>query len=106
MEILITALLFLVMPVCVCCYAADRDGKNVWIVMAAAFFFSWLGGIVAWYLCQGTTPEERIANEDAELERQREEAALRAMGKLPARPGERLSEARKRELEGLLGGKR
>ena len=106
MNLLIYVCVFTFAPVAVCCYAADRDGKNVWVVLICSVLFSWLGGILSWYLLKGMTPAERVANDDAALERQREEAALRALGKLPVQPGEMLSDARKRDLEKLLGGKR
>lgn len=106
MELLIFAGLMWVAPIVVFCYLSDRDGKNTGVVFVAAFLFSWVGGIVAYAVLKGEKPQDKWKREDEDLEKQREEAALRALGKLPARKGEAMSEARKRELEGLLGGKR
>ena len=75
-------------------------------VFVMTLIFGWLGGILSYFLCTGESIEDKIAKEDAELERRREEAMLKALGKHPEQKNSPMSAAKKEKLEGLLGGKR
>lgn len=109
MEVVIILLLGWVLPILVCSWLADRQGKDMIKVFACSFFLGWIGGILALLLLPGGEPNDPLLKqwekEDAELERQRNEAALRAMGKLPQQQSQ-LTPERRRELEKLIGGKR
>ncbi len=107
MTVLIIFLVNWAMPAVLFSYLADRDGKRVWVVLLATLLFGWLGALLSWWLQSGESPASRTAAHDAELERQREAAALRALGKVPSpHGGEEMTRERREKLESLLGGRR
>lgn len=109
MEIALIVSLAWIAPILVCSWLADRQGKDMIKVFACSFFLGWIGGILALLLLPGGEPHdpqaEKWAREDAELEKQRNEAALRAMGKSPSEQS-KFTPERRRELEKLIGGKK
>jgi hypothetical protein len=109
MEIVILIFLAWIAPILICSWLADRQGKDMIKVFACSLFLGWIGGILALLLLPGGDPHDPLvdkwAREDAELEKQRNEAALRAMGKLPAQQSQ-LTPERRSELEKLIGGKK
>lgn len=106
MGLLIFILIFWALPLALFCYLAEKEGKSVMTVFVMTLIFGWLGGILSYFLCTGESIEDKIAKEDAELERRREEAMLKALGKHPEQKNSPMSAAKKEKLERLLGGKR
>lgn len=109
MEIYLLIFFAWILPILVCPWLADKQGKDLIKVFACSFFLGWIGGILSLLLLPGGEPhnplKEKWAREDEELERQRREAALRAMGKDPSQQSS-FSPEKRRELESLLGGKK
>lgn len=107
-------MLFWVLPIFVCSWLADRQGKDLTKVFVCALLLGWVGGILALVLLEGGERqgglEAQWEAEEEELERQRKAAALRAMGKDPElealKRTSSFSAAKRKELEGLLGGKK
>ena len=107
MEVVVYAALFWVAPILVCCKASEAKGQDVMVTFCASFIFSWIGGLLAVALQKESDPQERLSKferEQHDLEQQRVEAEMKALGKLPESKGS-LSRERKKELEKLLGGK-
>ena len=106
-EIALIGIVFWVVPLVVFCYLAGEAGKDVRIVFLCAFVFGLVGGLLAYFLLPPKEGFERTPSprsweaKEAELERQRQEAELRALGKVPDQ-GRMISKERRAELEKLL----
>ena len=101
MDLLLFAFFLWILPIIVCCYISNEQGKSVEKTFLLAALFSWLGGVLAIVMLE--KEDSKAAAQEADLQRQRDEANLRALGQLPRAPGE-LSDSRKRELEKYYGG--